>query len=582
MAVDDAPGRDWRLTEVTPQMGEDARRLAAALGVHEVTARCLVARGLTEATVAGAWLAPRLGQLRPPLAPGLEMAGFADAVGRLTRAVTTGEVIGIFGDYDVDGVTTTALLTTFLRQVGAQPVPRVARRGAGYGFGVADADALIDAGARLIVTVDCGTSDLASIEHAKTRGVDVIVVDHHHVPDRPEHPAVAFLNPHRPDSAYPFRGLASAGLGFFLAAGLRTALDAVGWFATRPAPDVRDLLDLAAIGTVADLAPLTDENRVLVSIGLAAIARVRRPGVVALARLASLELDRPTTEIDVGWKLGPRLNAPGRLGDATPALELLLATTDAEANALAAVCERANVERRSVQEHVVAEAVLQAETQDAAALVVSGPWNPGVVGIVAAKLVERFGRPAAVIGVDPATGEGRGSVRTTGGFDVVAGLTACAAHLIRFGGHKAAGGFSIAPTSIDPFRAAFAAQAERRSASREPLRVDAVIELGQVSDKLATELRSFAPFGPGNAEPVVATHGARVHSTRRVGEGGAHLKMVVAGLDAIAFRMGDRDPGPGATVDVAFRPEISYFRGTARVELRVHELRPASAAPLGA
>jgi single-stranded-DNA-specific exonuclease len=561
--------------------------MARELALHPATARCLAGRGVVELERAQAFLDPRLSALRPPIEGG--MAGFPEAVDRLARAILAADTIGIFGDYDVDGVTTTALLTSFLRRLGARVVPRVAQRAEGYGFSPAVANELADGGCRVILTVDCGTSDVDAILCARGRGIDVIVVDHHQVPDRGEHPAVALLNPHRPDSRYPFRGLCSVGLGFFLAAALRTDLKARGFFLGRPEPDVRELLDLVAIGTIADMAPLGDENRVLVTAGLRELTQRRRPGVAALLARAGVEL-RPggLTEIDVAWKIAPRLNAPGRLGDAAPALDLLLAVDADEADDRAAACDDANLQRRTLSDRAASEAFADAEAfaGDAAITVARPGWHPGVVGIVAAKLAERYGKPACVIAIDAESQEGRGSVRTAAGLDVHRALAVCREHLVRWGGHKQAAGLTVDAARVDDLRRAFAGAiataSDPSSGGRAPIAVDALVGLGDV-DRLAREVEALAPFGPGNAEPAFAVAGARVSESRRVGEGGAHLKLTLecegATKSAIAFRMGDRDPGPGAAVDVAFRPEISYFRGEKRVELRVHQLWPATRNP---
>jgi single-stranded-DNA-specific exonuclease len=573
--VDSAGARAWRLRATDDRA---IALLSRELKILPATARVLSARGIQAGDAAQAYLFPRLAQLRPPS----NMAGFARAVDRLCDALAAGQIVGVFGDYDVDGVTSAAILTTFLRSVGAAVVTRVAERDAGYGFGEAAALWFADQRARVVVTVDCGTSDLPAIAAARARGVDVIVLDHHQVPERSEHPALALVNPHRADSAYPYRGLASAGLSFFLAAALRTALRERGFFGARPIPDVRELLDLVAVGTLADLAPLTLENRILVTAGLRELNARRRPGVLALCELAGLAPDKTLDEIDVGWKLAPRLNAPGRMGDAAPALDLLLAADARQAQVAAAACETANLRRRELQDRMVAEALEDAAdlSADAALVVARAGWHPGVAGIVAAKLVDRFGKPSAVIALDEARGQGRGSLRTTGGFNLYQALEACREHLLRFGGHAQAAGVTVAAGEIQALRRAFAEQAARARPALPDVAVDAVVPLGEVSEQLAAELAALSPFGVGNEAPVIAAAGARVRASRRVGDDGAHLKLTLecerhaTAHQAIAFRMGPLDPGVGATIDVAYRPEISEWRGERRLELTVCALRP--------
>jgi single-stranded-DNA-specific exonuclease len=554
-----------------------AQTLARELRIHPVTARCLVARGLGDATTARAFLEPRFGHLRVPTGPE-GIAGFDTALERLLAAVRGGERVGVFGDYDVDGVTSCAIVTHALRGAGIQVSPRVASRHAGYGFGVADATALADAGCTLIVTCDTGTSDLPAIEAARARGIDVIVLDHHQVPERAEHPALALINPHRPDSRYPFKGLCSAGLAFMLARCLESKLRAAGL----PACDAQGLLDLVAIGTIADMAPLQAENRVLVQKGLQRLCERRRPGLAALLARAEVPADRVLDEIDVSFRIAPRLNAPGRLGDAGPALELLLCTDHKAAGVLADALDAANVTRRELTEQVTAQALEDAALQaDRSAIVVGRRgWHHGVVGIVAAKLVERYARPACVIGFDE-HGEGRGSVRAGGPTNVYLALCECADQLVRHGGHAAAAGLTVREEQLDSFGLAFAEACAAQARVGEhvaTLEVDAEIPLAQVDERLAQELARLAPFGVGNAPPVVRCTGVAVRESRRVGDG-SHLKLTLghgtgsAAHSAIAFRMGDRDPGAGAMIDVAFQPEMSHFRGTWRVELKIHDLR---------
>jgi single-stranded-DNA-specific exonuclease len=544
----------------------------------------MAARGISDADEARSYLQPRLGQLR---APG-GLAGLTSAVSRLTRAVQGGERIGVFGDYDVDGVTTAALITSYLRQLGASVVPRVARRDAGYGFGCADADFFAGSGCRLVITGDCGTSDIDAIERAAARGMDVIVVDHHTVPARgSQHPALALINPFRGDSTFPFRAMASVGLSFYLMAALRTDLRAAGFFARRREPELRDLLDLVALGTVADLVPLQGENRILTATGLRYLSTRRRPGVAALLDSAGVEQGRPVDERVIGWKLGPRLNAPGRLGDAEPALALLLAEDPATAARWAERLETANQERRAAQDTVLAQALEQLGERDPGpAVVVAGRgWPCGVVGVVAARLVDLYRRPALVIAIDPDSGRGRGSARGVEGIDLYKALEQCADTLERFGGHPAAAGVTVRESAIDRLRDTLTqavTQQRQQEQAQAGADVDAEVALAEVDERLCQELGSLAPFGKGNEEPLLMCRGMRVRDSRRVGDG-SHLKLEIedgegVALPGIGFGLGDSDPGRGATIDAAFAPVVSEWRGRRRVELEIRRLnksRPA-------
>ncbi len=571
----------WKVRRVD---GERALALSRDLGLHRVTAECLVARGASDRASAEAFVRPKLSDLRAPVG----LAGLDRAVERMARAVAAGETIGIFGDYDVDGVTTTALVTSYLRQAGAKVVPRVARRDAGYGFGVADAAALIDGGTRLIVTGDCGTSDRDAISAAAASGCDVIVIDHHTVPAASEdpHPAYALINPLCADSTFPFRMMASVGLGFYTMAALRTRLRQDGWFRRRAEPDLLALLDLVAIGTIADLVSLEGENRILVRAGLARLARRERPGLDALLERAGVPRGEEIDEETVAWKISPRINAPGRLGDATPSLDLLLADA-AGAPAAAERLEQLNMERREAQQRVLAEVdAALAGTEPGPAVVIAGEgWPAGVVGIVAARLVDRYRRPAFVIAIDPETGIGRGSARTVDGIHLYQVLHTCRGQLERYGGHAGAAGLTVRRERVDELRAAIAsAVVSLGTAASEPVSIaDAEVELAEVGARLARELCALAPFGRGNAAPRLISRGVEVRSTRRVGDG-SHLKLELADRDgtlrgAIAFGMGDRDPGAGARIDLLFHPVISRWNGSERVELEVADLAISQSGP---
>lgn len=545
-----------------------AGALASEVGIRPLTARVLVGRGIVRADAAARFLAPRLGDLRPPQG----MADLERALARLEAALAAGETVGVFGDYDVDGVTTAATLASALRGMGGRVIARTASRSAGYGLGPEDVARFAAEGCRVLVTGDCGTSDHEALLACRARGVDAIVIDHHQVPLE-ETAAFALINPHRTDDAFVFKGLASCGVAFYLAAALRSRLGArsAGF-------DPRDLLDLVALGTVADLVPLIDENRILVAAGLGRLAAARRPGVAALLRIAETgeEFGRTLSAHEVSFRLAPRLNAAGRVGESQLALDLLLAPDAAEAGRLAAELEERNRERQRIQEVVWAEALAAAgEQAGAAAVVVGGEgWHQGVVGIVAARLVDRFACPAVVVGFRE--GKGRGSARTVSGMNLYEALSRCGEHLSKYGGHAAAAGMSVDFARLEGFRRAFTAEAERQLAGRgaPPVRVDAVVDLADLDVGVAEELRRLGPFGAANAEPLFALEGVTTQETRRVGQGHLQLTLAHGGWvgEAIAFGMADRDPGRGACVDLLATAELDVFRGERRTRLKVKEL----------
>lgn len=574
--------------DLRPRFVDDrlVERLASTLRVRPATARSLVGRGIADPQDAQGFIDPRLAALRPPSG----LAGFSRAVSRIADAVDRQERFGVFGDYDVDGVTTAALLTSFLRAAGATVDVAVARRDAGYGFTPAAAADFALRGCKLVVTGDCGTNDHEAIAVAASRGMDVVVVDHHAVPsaDTP-HPALALVNPHRADSTFPFRGMASVGLAFYVAAAVRTELRERGYFRTRREPDVRELLDLVALGTIADLVPLTSENRILTALGLRRLQARARPGVAALLEVAGVDSDREVDARTISWKLAPRINAPGRLGAAEPSLSLLLA--DAEtAPGRARVLEEANAERRALQDRVMAEALELVGDEPGPAIVLAGEgWPSGVVGIVAAKLVDRYQRPAFVVGIDPATGIGRGSARTAGNIDLYRALTeASRTHgcLDKFGGHAAAAGFTVTRESVAQLTEALGGACARLAAGSGPITAqrffDAEVGLAEVDERLAQELAGLGPFGQANPPPLLVTRNARVTAMRRVGDG-SHVKLTVEddrsiSRGAIGFGLGERVGALGVEVgsrlDLAFLPTVSTWQGRRSAELELADIVP--------
>ncbi|MBC8131899.1 MAG: single-stranded-DNA-specific exonuclease RecJ [Deltaproteobacteria bacterium] len=551
---------NWLLTEVDETA---VAALASRMGIRSLTARILLSRGHGAPDQISRFLTPRLAELRPPDG----MADLDRALQRLIHAIHDKQFVGVFGDYDVDGVTTAAILAVGLRACGATVVPRVASRSGGYGLPPEAVDRFAQDGCRLIVTGDCGTSDFAALARARELGIDVVIIDHHQVPSG-ERVAHALINPHQPEDRFPFKGLASCGIAFYLMAALRSRLG-ISTF------DPRSLLDLVALGTIADLVPLVDENRILVSAGLRELAARRRPGVRALIELAQL-VEPSIAADDVSFRLTPRLNAAGRLGDAQLALDLLLAPDDARAKELAVQLDDVNRERQRIQEQVWTEALAAAANWQHAPAIVVGQqgWHHGVVGIIAARLVDRFAKPVVVVGFDGIVG--RGSCRTTGGLNLHETLAACGDHLGRYGGHAAAAGVSLHPDQMDGFRSAFLVEAERRMGARgQPVvLVDGIVDLAEINVSLVEELARLAPFGAGNGEPMLAIPGLTTVETRVVGQKHLQMSLSCDGVrgDAICFNMAEQDPGRGAAVDIIAIADLDTFRGNRRARLRVKHL----------
>ncbi|MCP4444194.1 MAG: single-stranded-DNA-specific exonuclease RecJ [Myxococcales bacterium] len=559
--------------------------LTAELGVHRVTARCLLARGVQAGPIAKAFLEPRLSGLRPPVG----LAGLDDALPRLLEAAQSGERVGVFGDYDVDGVTTATLLTEALEAFGMQVITKVASRKAGYGFTDEAAQSFVDAGCTLIIIGDCGTSDISAIALARDQAVPAIIIDHHTVPsaDSP-HPALALINPFRTDSEFPFQGMASVGLAFYVMGALRTALKGAGHFSTkRPEPNVTSWLDLVAMGTVADLVPLSEENRIMTTEGLRHLNLRGRPGVDALLEVAGVPRSEPITERTIGWKLGPRLNAPGRLGDAQAALDVLRAPDRYTAQAAARLIETINNDRRACQDKVFAEAMKLLESDSPSgksAIVIAGEgWAHGVMGIIASRLVDHYRMPAVVIAIDAESGEARGSARSFGGVNLYDALEASSENLLRFGGHAAAAGLSLLPEHVGSFRELFLEAVKTQGPETVvAYECDAEVGADELSEHLANELQTLAPFGKGNAEPLLMSRNVEVTDSRRVGDG-SHLKLTLRDgqgreLSAIAFGLGEKDPGAGNRIDLAYMPAITRWAGRKRLELSVKGLWPSQGA----
>lgn len=562
---------------VNRQVDERATALLAReLSLHPIAARVLVSRGLTSPEAADRFLSASLSDLPDPF----RMLGMTKAVERIAQAVVSGERVVVYGDYDVDGVTSTTLLVGFLRALGANVAYYVPHRlSEGYGLNPQAVDRLAASGTRLIVTVDCGVTAVEEIDRASRAGVDVVVVDHHKTP--PELPrAVAMLNPHQPGCSFPFKDLCAAGVTFHLLMALRKHLRERGFFERRAEPNLRASLDLVALGTVADVVPLVGTNRVLVAHGLRELERGERVGVAALKRVAGLE-PGPVTAGQVGFRLGPRINAAGRLDDAGTAVELLLCDEPARAGFLAQQLDQANQERQEIERVITDAAVAQAapKADRVRGLVLSADgWHPGVVGIVASRVVERFHRPTVVIGID---GDGaKGSCRSIERFNMYEGLTRCAGHLVRFGGHHHAAGVQLERGQLEAFSRAFEAEAQRQLTPDDlvpVLKVDAEIPATEASLTLAESLARLAPFGAGHPEPVLATRVSWIESRVLPARNGGpdHLKFPIGPADGIAFGMGEKKGILRGEARVAFQLSVDTWNGRVKASARVKAIEAA-------
>jgi len=544
-----------------------AGELGRALGISATIAQILIQRGLTTPEAAREFTDPKLSGLTDPK----PMRDRDVAADRLVRAIRAGERIAVFGDYDVDGTTATTILSGILERLGADVVALAANRfEGGYGFSDPALEKVRATGARVLVTCDCGSADHPRIEAAMRAGIDVIVVDHHLVP-KETLPALAFLNPHRADCGFAYKGMASAGLALSLGAAVRAVL--------QPKLDVRDFLDLVALGTVADVAPLDGDNRRLVRAGLGRLAGAdARPGVQALREAA--KANGAIGGTDISFRLAPRLNAAGRLADAALTLSLLRAKTIEEARGFAARVEELNGERKGIQEANTEEAAQQVralygESVEGGIVVASTSWHRGVVGIVAARLADLFEAPAIVIALEGAHGHGSG--RTVGSFPLHDAVKRSSASLLGFGGHQAALGVRIEPGAIESFRADFdRACRELRAEGHGPRvrHVDVALDDSTFPVPLASELALLEPVGAGNSDPRFLVEGATVEDARSVGSG--HLKLTVKlgktrlyafgyGMGAEVERLGDK-----CTLVGSLRPDA--WRGGESVELKIADV----------
>ncbi|HYN64517.1 MAG TPA: single-stranded-DNA-specific exonuclease RecJ [Candidatus Limnocylindrales bacterium] len=549
-------------------------------GFDRPVATLLARRGFRDDAQLTAFLEAGMGSLHDASL----MADADVALARLERALDHGERVAIWGDYDADGMTAVVVWSIALRALGAEAVRHVPSRLAeGYGLSNEGLDRLAAAGVTLVVTCDCGVVNAAEVEHATSIGLDVIITDHH-LPSGDLPRAVAVVDPHRPDCSYPDSDLTGAGLSYKLASALLARRGGV-------APD---LAGIAAIGTIADLAPMTGESRAIVRLGLADLATTQRAGLRALLSRACEHPEQPTAR-DLAFGIAPRINSAGRIAEAEMAISLLLAEEPEDAERIADELEGVHHTRRALTATAVEQAMAMTPglAGDGPIALHHDAWAPGIVGLIAGRLAESLGRPVAVAG--PIGDELRGSVRAPIDFHAAAALEACAALLLKRGGHAGAGGFSVAATEWHAFAAAFAQLP--RPFPPDPVQVlepagrlaiDLVLPAAHLGWSLADQITRLAPFGPGHVEPILAVTGLRVGEARRVGADGRHLALrMLRGaetFDAIAFGTpADRPlPEEGSRLDLVGTLERDTFQGAARLRLRALDYATADASPLAA
>ncbi len=559
--------KHWTIKKENTKLRE---KLAKNLRISAITAQILINRGIENEAEANLFLNSSLFDLPSPYL----MKGMDKAVERIKKAIEGKEKIAIYGDYDVDGVTSTALLYTFLRNLGAEVIYyNPDRLKEGYGVNIDAVKKLVGDGVTLIISGDCGITAVREVEEAGRMGADFIVTDHHKPPrELPE--AVSILNPQLPDCKYPGKGITGVGVIFNLAVALRRALREDGYFKNGE-PNLADYLDLVALGTVADCAPLMDVNRIFVKEGIKRMQTPKRIGVLALKEASSIRGE--VSSYDLGFKLGPRINASGRLSSAEKAVELFVSEDLEYARDIAKNLSRENSNRQNIEGGILADAIAQIESdpglQSASSIVLASPdWHPGIIGIVASRIVERYEKPAILIAIGR-DGIGKGSGRSVAGINIYSALSECGELFEQFGGHEQAAGLSIKEEKIERFREMFdKAIAQSGSTYQPELTIDCSVELDHVTDSLITEFGLLEPFGIGNPEPVLLARSVQVLSQRFFKDKhlGLKLKQGNRSIDAIWFNMTEPSPLPD-TVDLVFTPEFNEWNGKKEIRLRVRD-----------
>ena len=567
------PTTRWRLRE-----GNDEIRtlLVQELGLSPLITRILESRDICNPDDARRYLSPSLQDLHNPFL----MQDMNKAVDRIVRAIYRNEKMVVYGDYDADGITSVVVLLQFLRQIDPSTIYYIPDRiSEGYGMNLGAVERFRSEGISLIVTVDCGISDHAAISHARDLGIDTVILDHHEI-SGPLPAAAAAVNPNRTDCRFPFKHLAAVGIVFNFLIALRGVLRREGFWKNDSYPNLREYLDLVALGTIGDIAPLVDENRIFVKIGLDLISEERRIGLRALKLVSGIE-NQLTDSGKASFALIPRINAAGRIDSASEAVELLLSGCPDRAEELARKLDGFN-RKRQVMEKVIFSELLEKmgdinDTGEIGPLVFASPsWHPGVIGIVASRLVDRFGRPAILISLKD--GIGKGSGRSIADFNIYEGLKRCESLLISYGGHRYAAGISIREEDI----ASFAFRLREILHENDPdadftayTTIDAQCSLTDITHELLAQIGQLAPFGSRNPEPILCIRNVSADSPTIVGNNHLKMRIVADGVsrNSIWFSKGQFLPALSeATLDIAFTPQINTWNGSSDIQLKMKDI----------
>jgi len=568
----------WILRNPALEMVE---KISLSLGILPIVARLLINRRVEGVDEAGMFVKAELSSLYDPFL----INGMDFAVDRILIAIKNKELIRLFCDYDVDGVTSAAFLTHFFRDIGVKVdyyLPE--RMKEGYGLNEDAVRSIRKEGASLMITADCGITAVREVELAHSLGLDVIITDHHQVGNEGLPKAVAVLNPHRSNCDYPYKFLSGVGLAFKLALAVRTALHKKAGWSKESLPNMKRHLDLVALGTIADVAPLTGENHVLVRHGLDVLAKTDKAGLVALKAVS--DLDGSINARSVGFALGPRLNAAGRLGKADRGFHLLTSMDLKKAKELAQELNIINQERKDIQELVQDEAeyLISREVdlkEDRVIVLASENFHSGVVGIVASRIVEKYFRPVILIALENSIGKGSG--RSIPHFNLHRAFTECGSHLVQFGGHAYAAGLTINENNLDLFRNAIK-EVGRRILSDEKLVpelfLDESLKISEINVTLCEQISLLEPFGSENQPPVFLVQGVRVHGLKRIGRDESHVRFQAIQddlkIDAIGFNLAKEFASideQSDKVDLACEFEINSWGGRNKLQLKILDLR---------